>query len=197
MRPRVWLAAILVCLLQTGAIAALIVNHAMLVSQGREIILTVTPVDPRDLLRGDYVRLGYDISQIPASLMQQSVGWGADKSVYVTLERQGQPEEGKWVPVAGSPEPPAAPEAENRIVLHGTMAWPWASLAPDGAAYVVTAAHVTYGIESYFVPENTGRDLEQATRTGAVKAVISVDRGGNAAIKGLIVNGVRHDETLY
>ena len=65
MKQRVWLAAILVCLLQTGAIAALIVNRAMLVSQGREIILTVTPVDPRDLLRGDYVRLGYEISQSP------------------------------------------------------------------------------------------------------------------------------------
>jgi uncharacterized membrane-anchored protein len=77
------------------------------------------------------------------------------------------------------------------------MDWPWASLAPAGAAYVVTAAHVTYGIESYFVPENTGRDLEQATRTGVVKAVISVDRDGNAMIKGLIVNGVRNDETLY
>ena len=129
--------------------------------------------------------------------MQQSVRWGADKSVYVTLELQGQPEDGKWVPVAGSPEPPAAPEADNRIVLHGIMAWPWASLAPAGAVYAVTAAHVTYGIESYFVPENTGRDLEQATRKGAVKAIISVGRDGNAVIKGLIVNGVRHDETLF
>ena len=68
MRPRVWLAAILVCLFQTGAIAALIVNRAMLLTQGREIVLSVMPVDPRDLLRGDYVRLGYTISQVPASL---------------------------------------------------------------------------------------------------------------------------------
>ena len=93
--------------------------------------------------------------------------------------------------------PQPRPEAGNRIVLHGTMARPWASLAPAGAVYAATAAHVTYGIESYFVPENTGRDLEQATRTGAVKAVISVDRDGNAAIKGLIAKGVRHDETLF
>ena len=77
------------------------------------------------------------------------------------------------------------------------MDWPWASLASDGLYRNAAAVRVKYGIESYFVPENTGSDLEQATRTGAVKAVISVDRDGNAAIKGLIVNGTRHDETLF
>ena len=119
---------------------------------------------------------------------------GAGRSIFVTLERQGSPDDEKWIPVAASPEPSAAPEAENRIVLHGTLDWPWAS-CPD-PAYRNAIVQVKYGIESYFVPENTGRDLEQATRTGAVKAVISVDRDGNAAIKGLIVNGTRHDETF-
>ncbi len=195
MRPRVWLAAILVCLLQTGAIAAIIVNRAMLLSHGREIVLSVTPVDPRDLIRGDYVRLGYEISQIPGSLASRRKESG--KSIFVTLERQGRPEDGKWVPVAASSERPAAPEAENKIVLHGAMLWPWTSLPPDGASLNVAVVHVDYGIETYFVPENTGRDLEDATRTGAVKAVISVNREGDAAIKGLIVNRTRHDDTLF
>jgi uncharacterized membrane-anchored protein len=194
MRPRVWLAAILVCLLQTGAIAAIIVNRAMLLTQGREIVLNVTPVDPRDLLRGDYVRLGYAISQIPGSLASRREDSG--RSIFVTLERKGPPEDGKWVPVAASPEPPAAPGAENKIILRGAMLWPWTSLPSDEASHNITTVHVDYGIETYFVPENTGHDLEQATRDGAVKAVISVDRDGHAAIKGLIVNGVRRDETL-
>ncbi len=193
MRPRVWLAAILVCLLQTGAIAALIVNRAMLLSHGREILLTVVPVDPRDLLRGYYVRLNYGVSQISTSLMRQSGRPGAGRSIYVTLERRGQAEDETWVPVAASPEPPAAPEEDSKIVLHGTMDQPFAWLTSNNVA----AVHVKYGIESYFIPENAGRDLEQATRTGAVKAVISVDRDGAAAIKGLIVNGTRHDETLF
>lgn len=196
MKPRVGLAAVLVCLLQTGAIAALIVNRAMLLAHGREIVLGVTPVDPRDLLRGDFVRLNYEVSRISASLMPLSARLYTGRSIFVTLEWKGQPQDEKWVPVAASPEPPAAPEAENKIVLHGTLDWPWASLAPD-AAYRDVAVQVKYGIESYFVPENTGSDLELATRTKAVKAVISVDRDGNAAIKGLIVNGTRHDETLF
>ena len=196
MKPRVGLAAVLVCLLQTGAIAALIVNRAMLLAHGREIVLGVTPVDPRDLLRGDFVRLNYEVSRISASLMPLSARLYTGRSIFVTLEWKGQPQDEKWVPVAASPEPPAAPEAENKIVLHGTLDWPWASLAPD-VAYRDVAVQVKYGIESYFVPENTGSDLELATRTKAVKAVISVDRDGNAAIKGLIVNGTRHDETLF
>jgi uncharacterized membrane-anchored protein len=195
MKSRVWLAAILVCLLQTGAIAALIINRAMLLTQGREIVLTVVPVDPRDLLRGDYVRLGYDISRIPASLLLASRRPGEGKTVYVTLERQTQSEGEKWVPVAASPEPPAAPEAENRIVLRGTMDWSWFWFAANDP-FRSTAAHVKYGIESYFVPENTGGDLEKATRNGGVKAVLSVSRNGAAAIKGIIVDGVRHDVSL-
>ena len=173
MRPRVWLAAILVCLLQTGAIAALIANRAMLLTHGREIILTVAPIDPRDLLRGYYVNLNYEVSRIPAALVVASGRQGAGRSIFVTLEREGRPEDGKWVPMAASPERPVAPEAENKIVLHGSIDVPWASLAPKGP-YILAAIHVKYGIESYFVPENTGRDLEQATRSGAVKAVISV-----------------------
>jgi uncharacterized membrane-anchored protein len=197
MKPRVWLAAILVCVLQTGAIAALIVNRAVRLTHGREIVLAVVPADPRDLLRGDYAHLDYAVSRISTSLVQRSGHQGESRSIFVTLERQGQPEEGKWVPAAVSPEPPATPETESRVVLHGIMKLPWASLTPDGPYRDVPAIGVNYGIESYFVPENTGGDLEQAARTGTVKAVISVDRHGNPAIKGLIVNGIRHDETLF
>ena len=44
MRPRVWLAAILVALLQTGVIAFIIVNRAVHLAHGREIVLDVIPV---------------------------------------------------------------------------------------------------------------------------------------------------------
>ncbi len=47
MRPRVWLAAILVALVQTGVIAFIVANRAVHLAQGREIVLDVVPVDPR------------------------------------------------------------------------------------------------------------------------------------------------------
>ncbi len=39
-------------------------NHLL---HGRDVILKLAPVDPRSLMQGDYMRLGYDIaSQVPA-----------------------------------------------------------------------------------------------------------------------------------
>ncbi len=198
MRPRVWLAAILVCLLQTGAIAAMIANRAMLLAHGREIVLDVTPIDPRDLFRGDYVRLGYPIASLSSSLVQMPERIATGMPIFVTIERQGQPEEEKWVPVAASPVRPDSLETDNAILLQGVVDWWW----PEGSLArgwygTESALHVKYGIESYFVPEAKGHDLERITRDGAVKAVISVDRKGNAAIKALIVEGRRYGEPLF
>lgn len=180
MRPRVWLAAILVALLQTGAIGAIVAKRAIHLAQGREIVIDVIPVDPRDFFRGDYVRLGYSISRLNTLPCDALAG----VPVFVTLERKGEPEEGKWAPVATSTVYSPLPESDARIVLRGVV-------QSCRSGHV---SHVTYGIESYFVPEGTGGVIEGATPEGAVKAVISVDRHGNAAIKGLIVNGTRHDK---
>jgi uncharacterized membrane-anchored protein len=181
MKTRVWIAAIAVSLLQTGAIGTIIAGRAMHLAQGREIVLKVIPVDPRDLLRGDYVRLRYEISTIAASVAPLSTHISGDTPVYITFERQGAPEEGKWVPLSVALERPAPVEGDGKIVLRGQVKW-----GGNGSDL-----HVVYGIESYFVPENTGGDLEKAARAGDVKAVIAVDGGGKAAIKGIVVGGVR------
>ena len=35
---------------------------------GRAVYFRTAPVDPRDVMRGDYVRLSYDISRVPREL---------------------------------------------------------------------------------------------------------------------------------
>ncbi len=47
---------------------------------------------------------------------------------------------------------------------------------------------VEYGIESYFVPEGTGRMIEQARD---VKVRVAIDSSGNSVIKHLLVDGER------
>ena len=47
----------------------MVVDRTLLLKNGREIVLPIVPVDPRDLFRGEYVRLGYDISTVPAMLL--------------------------------------------------------------------------------------------------------------------------------
>ena len=57
---------------------------------------------------------------------------------------------------------------------------------------------LNYGIENYFVPEGTGRELEKLVGDKKIAALIAVDGEGNAGIKGLIVDGQRvYEEPLF
>ena len=57
---------------------------------------------------------------------------------------------------------------------------------------------VRYGIESYFVPEGQGKRLEALAREKRMAALIAVDARGNAAIKGLIIDGkLQYEEPLF
>ena len=50
-----------------------------------------------------------------------------------------------------------------------------------------TGTCINYGIESYYVKEHTGKDLEKNLRDGAL-VKISIDRQGNAKVKEFIEN---------
>ena len=49
--------------------------------------------------------------------------------------------------------------------------------------------NINYGLESYFVPEGEGREIESARNRGKVAIVAAVTPAGRAAIKRLIVDG--------
>ena len=57
---------------------------------------------------------------------------------------------------------------------------------------------VRYGIERYFVRQGEGPKLEAAARSGKLAALVAVDKAGNAAIKGLIIDGkLQYEERLF
>jgi uncharacterized membrane-anchored protein len=176
------LALAIVALAQTGVLAAMVIDRTLLLKNGREIVLPIVPVDPRDLFRGEYVRLGYDISTVPAMLL---VGTAPARNTpfYVTLEKNPQ---GGWTPVKVTV---AMPNETNpdRIVLkaRSRLQFPMST-------------RVNYGIESYFVPEGQGRRLEVLAQEKKMAARVAVDARGNAALKGLIIEGVlQYEEPLF
>jgi GDYXXLXY protein len=62
-------------LVQVALLTVMVIDRTRILREGTEVTLQTRPVDPRDLLRGDYVVLGYDISQLPAgSLLNQPAG---------------------------------------------------------------------------------------------------------------------------
>ena len=60
--------AALVAAIQIGFLGWSIMGRAAILREGREVLLKVEPVDPRDLLRGDYVRLGYEAGLVDRKL---------------------------------------------------------------------------------------------------------------------------------
>lgn len=180
---KAWLALGAVALVQTGVLGAMIYERASLLKGGREITLPVVPVDPRSLFRGDYVILSYPVSQVAIEPGRERPERNA--VVYVTLERA----EDGWKAVAIADRYPEA-IAEGRVVLKGRVA----SRSRVGTATAAReTVQVRYGVESYFVPEGAGRELERKVRERAISAVVAVGRDGTAAIKGLVVDG----ETVY
>lgn len=174
--------------LLTVALGWMVAERVRLLSSGREIVLPIRPVDPRDLFKGDYARLGFDISLLDRSLVpgdaaarDPSERARVPKTIYVTLEQQADQ---SWKPVAASDTLPTVAKA-SQIVLKGRTQ-PW------------DRRRVSYGIERYFVPEGTGGNIEDLARKSKLAAIVVVDGKGNAAIKGLVSDGKRfYEEPLF
>lgn len=180
-------AIIIVAGLQTLALGYMVWERASLIAGGKEVTLEVAPVDPRSLFRGDYVILNYrSISQLDATILTGPPQ--KDQPLYVTLRRTPS---GAWMPVsAAHARPDRFPEGD--VVIQGRIDDIWQPTLGQP-----TQLRVRYGIESYFVPEGTGRDLENRVRDGSMKVIVAVGASGDSAIKGLEIEGVRiYDEPL-
>jgi uncharacterized membrane-anchored protein len=182
-RHRVWIAAGAVALMQSVMLGAMVWDRVQLLKHGREIVLPIVPVDPRSLFRGDYVRLNYDVSRVPGRLFEGGLPRGA--TVYVSVAREA---DGVWTPIKATSLHGGAGGVDG-IVLKGRVE----SGGSDGHD-----ALVRYGIESYFVPEGKGRELEALARDKKLAAVVAVDARGNAAIKGLMIDGkLAYEEPIF
>ena len=112
LKNRIVLTLVIVALAQTAVLAGMVADRVRLLKTGREITLPIVPVDPRDFFRGEYVRLGYDISSVPARLLEGPLP-DANAAFYVTLERKP---DGTWVPSKLS-RTLAEESSPDRIVL--------------------------------------------------------------------------------
>ena len=72
-------------LIQLALLAAMVVDRAQILREGTEVKLQTRPVDPRDFLRGDYVVLGYDISQLKAGSLKDQPAGSRNPIVFVKL----------------------------------------------------------------------------------------------------------------
>lgn len=186
-RLRPWPAIIIVAALQTLVLGYMVWERVTLIANGKEVTLDVMPVDPRSLFRGDYVILNYRLlGQLDATLFSEPPQ--KNQPVFVTVR---QTPAGSWTPSAASHARPSHP-AEGDVIIRGHVEDVWQSTLNHP-----TQVRVRYGIESYFVPEGTGLELETKIREGDLKVIVAVGNSGESAIKGLEIEGKRfYDEPL-
>jgi uncharacterized membrane-anchored protein len=181
------MAAGAICLTILGG---MIVGHAWPLWTGRMVTMKVTPVDPRDPFRGEYVRLGTAANRLrvgaaglpPAGdnrIVVQPLGSVFEEPargsvVYVQLQPSAT---GDFLPATIS-----ATRVADALNLRGRI------------RYVTNRGDldVDYGLDAFYVQEGTGPVLEQALREGRnVQMEVAIAPSGQSRIRSLLVDGVR------
>lgn len=172
-------AAILLASVQTAVVGYQVGERTYILRTGTEIKLKTEAVDPRDLLRGDYVVLNYPISQIRRDQLVGSLPTTRrDVRLHVRLVSGA---DGYAVVKEASVEPlPAEPDT---VVL---VTEPVTFVPGLGGNNAIT---VRYGIERFYLPEGEGRAIEQQRNQGAVTVAARVSASGKVQLRQLFVAG--------
>jgi uncharacterized membrane-anchored protein len=169
---------ILVLAAQTVWLLATVVTQEQALAHGRIILLETRRVDPRDLLRGDYLILNYNISDVPTNVfsptVEQDLPYGT--KVFVALA----PGTNQFYGVTRASLHELTPET-NEVVLCGRS---------DERRRDSISIHVAYGIENYYVAENTGNP------TGKLTVQAIVPASGHPKIKEVFADGKPYGETM-
>jgi uncharacterized membrane-anchored protein len=181
--PRILLAGLLaVALFQSAALAKMVYDRVSLLRTGKEVTLALAPRDPRDLFRGYYSDLSYDISRIDIinrisaadiTALNADAHNNRQRDVYIGL-KAGQ--SGVFSPVSISLVMPA-PQPDV-VVVRGRAR----GLGNGNDLFV------RYGIESLYLPEQEAAALDLKERD-MLRMVAAVGPDGEMAIKRLLVNG--------
>ena len=235
----------LLILLQILILAGMIGYRHYWVETGEKIMLRVSPVDPRDLFRGDYVSLAYEISSLDLDRLSVKELFRPKEKVYVILEPET---DGTWKAAGVAKSRPSGKKFiqgtaafekkgssrweitlkdDNGNLHHLSPRW-WSGMQtgarvtfcldqrgrvtsfakedpsrkdPCRGSPSLTGAiadikttpfrllQVEYGIESFFVQEGKGRDIESGRIGQELKVEAVLRKDGKAMLKALWVDG--------
>lgn len=183
--------ALVLALVQIGFLGWIIAGRAAVLRAGKEVLLKVEPIDPRDLLRGDYILLGYDISRIPTSLIANIPAGKLSSDEGSIVVRLKEDADSYWRPTVAWLDKAPAPAAPDEVDIAGHVAEGWdlkegTTIAPD------------YGIERFYLPEGEGMAIQNDMRVRPFGVRVAVAKNGAAQIKALMDGDkVLFEEPLY
>ena len=168
--------AIAAVALQVLALVYLAGQRELILHTGQTVWLRTAPVDPRDAMRGDYVRLDYEISRVSRSLWRDGLANSnrveefsrGGRRVYASLRVNT---EGLGELVSLSDRQPA-----DGLFLRGSTESSWGD-----------TLRVQYGIEAFFMEQGRAKEMENqifTQRNGVpLNTQVAVSRRGVAVLK--------------
>ncbi|MFE1600712.1 GDYXXLXY domain-containing protein [Methylobacterium sp. ID0610] len=160
---------------------------------GAELLLATATRDPRDLFRGEYSVLSYEVGQ-PAGLpaaedLARACGTQAecrlppDMTVYVTLAAGA---DGLHHATGIAATPPAGPDPALRGRLRfGTLTRGGSPACGAGPCF---SGGIVYGIERWYGPQGAPAELDRLDRA-RIRVRVRVDPTGEAVLDALLVDG--------
>ena len=182
---------ILVLALQTAWLLGMVATQEYAFAHGKAILLETRPVDPRDLLSGDYLMLRYKISDVPTNLfsppVKNDLPFGT--KIFVALA----PGTNQFYTVTRASTNALAPSSDAEVVLSGKSTYAWWN--------TTNSIHVEYGIERYYVAEGTGNPpvLHGSTAEGGhgtLTARAIVPASGHAKLQQVFLDGKPYEQAM-
>lgn len=132
--------------------------------KNKRILLEAIPVDPRDLISGNYFILNYKVNNLKSFDNYQDIVLKNDDKVYAVLKKN----EDYFVPYKVFLYKPKI-TVKNFVVIKGNIKYD----------------RIDYGIEKFFINEKQ----KEPTRDDKVEVSISIDKSLKVRIKKVFVNG--------
>lgn len=173
---------IIVVVLQILVLLAIALSHYATAAYGEEIKLKTVPIDPRDMFYGDYVTLQYEISELPISLWKDenkptdSEGLLSNTIVYVVIQPSDSAD-GMYQAQGFYTEKPAV--SGNQLLLKGKVDYVNGPFTDDEKATV----RIHYGIERFYVSENTGKELEEQSQKGEIIGTVKISKWSSPVLE--------------
>lgn len=175
-QPRTHALLIAACAAQVAVIGFMVWNHLQPLWHGERIVVRAELVDPRDILKGEYVILSYDFGHLDNEdylALRKELGWDEKKDpsgrlpentlVFVPMVKQPN---GEWIGGKATLTRPS-----SGIYLIGRP--------------VASFLRLHFGIEAFYVQEGKGVEWEKLRNSGLLKVTVAVLPNGQAGLVSL------------
>lgn len=147
------------CALEILMLLSMYTSSVMPLVFGREIAVIAHPIDPRDLLRGNYVSLSFE--RLDVFIDDDYINPGT--KIYAVLEPDSKAGENGYKFSFITTQKPS-----SGLFLSGEME---------------ASSQARFGIEAFFVPVKKAKEIERELANGGILVTLGVSEGGKARIK--------------